>query len=359
MAKKDYYEILGISKNASQEEIKKAFKQLARKWHPDVHPTNKKEAEEKFKEANEAFQVLNDTNKRAQYDQYGQTDFNGNQGFNGFNSQGFGFEDIFRNFGFEDLFGGSNRREREENFDIRYDADITLEEAFNGVNKNIEVPQFTKCDYCKGTGAEKGNLEECKNCDGHGQVKKVHRTVFEQIVNVTTCHKCGGAGKIITKPCEKCHGEGRIKKNKKIEVNIPKGVDSEQYIRVPLDYGSLFVVINVLRHDIFDRNEDDLYCVTEVDLWTAIKGGEVEVPTINGKAKLMIPLGTQSHTVFRLKGQGLHRLNSGKRGDQLVKVVVDIPSKLNKKQEEVLKELFKDKKVETKKGFFEKVKEFV
>ena len=355
MTKKDYYDTLGINKNASQEEIKKAFKQLARKWHPDVHQ-DKKLSEEKFKEINEAFQVLNDQSKRQQYDQFGTADFNG-QGFQG-HSQGFDFNDIFRNFGFEDLFGGFNRREREENLDVRVNLEITLEEAFSGVKKNIEFPQFVSCISCKGTGAKDGSLKHCETCGGTGQQKRIQRTVFGHVVSVSTCSKCYGKGIIISKPCDKCN-EGKVRKIKKIEVEIPKGVDNEQYLKIPSESGNIYVIISVLKHKLFERSDEDLFCKTVLDLGTAILGGEIEIPTINGNAKVKIPSGTQSHTVFRLKGQGMPVLNSNKRGDQLVKFVVNIPEKLTKKQQELIKEVFQDKKTETEKGFFEKLKEFV
>ena len=355
MPKKDYYEVLGVGRNASQDEIKKAFRQLARKWHPDVNKD--KQAEEKFKELNEAFQVLGDAQKRNQYDQFGHAEFNG-QGF----SQGFNFDDIFRNFGFEDLFSGFSgfgNRKKEEERSYRYDIEISLEDAFSGLTKNIEVSIFGTCDLCKGTGAKPGFLKECSECQGTGESRKIRRTPFGQIVTVSTCDKCDGSGKIISKPCEKCDGEGKVKKNKKVEINIPKGVDNEQYLKINVDDSILYVFISVKKHEVFDRDENELFCKTTVDLATAILGGEIDVPTINGKAKLKIPAGTQSHIVFRLKGQGMPNLNSNKRGDQLVKVVVDIPEKLTKKQENLLKEMFSEKKVETKKGFFEKLKEFV
>ena len=353
MAKKDYYETLGVNKNASQEEIKKAFKQLARKHHPDVNKD--KGSEEKFKEANEAFQVLSNPEKRQQYDQFGTADFNG-QGF----GQGFDFNDIFRNFGFEDLFRGFGFREKqEENFDVRHNVEISLEEAFSGFRKTIEIQQFSICSTCNGNCARPEFLKECKDCEGTGEYRKVQRTVFGQIVSVATCSKCSGTGKIITKNCDKCEGKGKVKKLKKLEIEIPRGVDNDQYFRVPTDSGNVYVIISVKKHEIFDRNEEDLFCKTTIDLATAILGGDVEVPTISGKVKLKIPSGTQSHTVFRLKNQGMCGLQTNKRGDQLTKIVVNIPDKLSKKQEELIKEAFSDKKVETKKGFFEKLKEFV
>jgi len=357
MAKKDYYGILGINKNASQDEIKKAFRNLAKKYHPDIN--KEKDAEAKFKEANEAFQVLSDQQKRNQYDQFGHADFNGQDFSRSYSSgQGFNFEDIFKGFGFDDLFGGFNRREREEERSFRVDLEINLEDAFNGLKKNIDVPLSIKCENCKGTGAKPGFLKECSGCQGTGEARNIRRTPFGQIVTVSTCDDCGGTGKIISKPCEKCDGEGRIKKNKKVEADIPKGVDNEQYLRINIEDSILYVFVFIKKHDIFERDNNDLFCKTTIDLGTAILGGEVEIPTINGKAKLKIPSGTQSPTVFRLKGQGMHELNSNRRGDQLVKVVVEIPEKLNKKQESLIREAFSDKKeAETKKGFFEKLRE--
>lgn len=367
MVKKDYYEILGVNRDASTDEIKRAFRQLARKYHPDVNPGNK-EAEEKFKEINEAFQVLSDQQKRAQYDQFGHAAFKP-EDFAGF--RGFSFDDLFRNFGFGDIFDAFSRfgeRERaREGADLRYDIKILLNDAFNGLTHKIEVPHFVECDICKGTGAKPGFLKDCKDCNGTGEIRRVQRSIFVQVVNISPCSKCNGSGKIATKSCETCNGIGRIKKIEKIEVKIPKGIDDGQYLRIsgkgePGDNGGqpgdLYVVVNIKEHEIFERHESDLFCKTTIDLGTAIFGGEIEVPTLSGKAKLKIPPRTQSYTVFRLKGQGMYHFNSNKKGDQLVKVIVKIPEKLSKQQEELLKESFSEKKIQTSKGFFEKLKEY-
>ncbi len=362
--KKDYYEVLGVTKSATQDEIKKAFRNLARKYHPDVNPGNK-ESEEKFKEANEAFQVLSDQQKKSQYDQFGHSAFRP-EDFSGF--KGFNFEDLFKDFGdiFNVFSGGSNNQRGGS--DLRYDIEISLEDAFHGLTKKIEIPQLAKCESCKGTGAKEGFLKTCERCGGAGKIKKLQRTFLGQMFSVSNCDKCGGSGKFATKHCDSCSGRGRIKKTKKIEIKVPKGVDNEQYLRIAGEgndgenggrKGDLYVVIAVKDHEIFDRNEQDLFCKMTLDLGTAILGGEVEVPVINGKAKLKIPGGTQSHTIFRLRGQGMPHLNSNKRGDLLVKAVVEIPEKLSKKQEDLLKEFLSEKKVETAKGFFEKLKEFV
>jgi len=370
MSKKDYYKILGVDKNASQEEIKKAFRQLARKYHPDVAG---KESEEKFKEINEAFQVLNDPQKRAQYDQFGHAAFRP-EDFAGFRWPS--FDDLFRDMGFGDIFdvfsgfGERTREGPEQGADLRYDLEIILEDAFYGLTKKIEVPMFVTCKTCDGTGAKHGYLKKCPSCDGTGEIRRIQRSAFAQIVNITTCNKCGGSGQIIEKPCDTCDGSGKVKKTKKIEVKIPKGVDTDSYLRIAgqgeVGYnggppGDLYVVIHVKPHSIFDRHENDLFCKTTISLGQAIFGGEIEVPTINGKAKLKIPAGTQSHTIFRLKGQGMPDLHNSGRGNQLVKVVVKIPEKLNKKQSEILKKFIdaSGEEVKTTRGFFDKMKEYI
>lgn len=370
MVKKDYYKILGIDKNASQEEIKKAFRHLARKYHPDVAG---KESEEKFKEINEAFQILNDPQKRAQYDQFGHAAFKPGDlaGFRWPN-----FDDLFRDLGFGDIFdvfSGFRERTRrgpEQGADLKYDLEITLEEAFSGSSKKIEVPVFVICNSCKGTGAKHGSLKSCPECEGTGEIRRIQRSAFTQIVNIITCNKCRGSGQIIEKPCDSCGGAGRIKKTKIIEVKIPKGVDNGSYLRIrgegEAGYnggppGDLYILINIKSHFVFDRYENDLFCKTTISLGQAIFGGEIEIPTIKGKAKLKIPAGTQSHTVFRLKGQGMPNLHTNKRGDQLVKVIVKIPERLDKNQRRLLKEFVKmsGEKIKTTKGFFDKMKEYI
>src|SRR3989344_2720322 len=364
MSKKDYYEILGVNKNASQDEIKKAFRNLAKKYHPDINHGNK-EFEEKFKEINEAFQVLNDNQKRSQYDQFGHSAFRPEdfQGFGNFN-----FNDIFKNFGFDDIFegfsgfGGKRRNRTRKGNDLRYDINISLEDAFNGVNKKIEFSTFVNCTLCNGLGAKPEFFKECSNCEGSGEVKKVQRTVFGQVVTVTSCNKCFGEGKTITKYCEECKGEGKTRKNKKIDVKIIRGIEDEQYLKIKDggeagekggSSGDLYVVVHIKEHEVFDRQGADLFCKTTIDLVTAILGGEIDVPSIKSSAKLKIPSGTQSETIFKLKGQGMPYTDSNKKGDQLVKVVVEIPKKLNKKQEQLLKEFISENKSETRKGFFE------
>ncbi len=365
MAKKDYYKILGVDRNASQEEIKKAFRKLARKYHPDIAG---KESEEKFKEINEAFQVLGDPQKRAQYDQFGSSAFDSKD----FSFKWPNFEDLFKDFGFGDIFDifsdfkNYNKRGPEKGADLKYDLEISLEEAFFGAEKNIEVPIDEICEACNGTGAKPGYLKTCPVCHGTGEVRRVHGSRFAHIVNIIPCKKCGGTGKIIEKPCEVCGGTGKIRKIRKIQVKIPKGVHDGSYLRVAGQgepgsnggsSGDLYVVIHIKPHPIFERKGNDLFCKTTIDLTQAIFGTEIEIPTIKSKAKIKIPAGTQSHTIFRLKGQGMPDLRTERKGDLFVKVVVKIPEKLTKKQKELLKEFAEENKESVKitKGFFDHV----
>ncbi len=368
MAKKDYYDVLGIKREASPEEIKKAFRQLARKYHPDVNPGNK-EAEEHFKVINEAFQVLSDPQKRSQYDQFGHSSFRP-EDFSGF--QGFNFDDLFRDFGFGDLFdmfsGRGRRAQPQQGADIRYQLEITLEEAFHGVTKEISIPKLELCSSCDGTGAADGHLNECSQCKGRGEIQRIQQTGFARFMSVSPCPTCRGTGKKITKTCSVCHGKGTKSVTKTIDVKIPRGIEHEQYLRIagegePGDHGGssgdLYILIAIKEHELFERDGADLYCKTTIDLGTAVFGGDVDVPTLTGKVILKIPKGTQSHTVFRLHGQGVYTARSSKRGDLLVKVVVQIPDILSKKNQEMLKEILSTKTVETKKGFFERMKEYM
>ena len=370
MPEKDYYKVLGVSKNASQDEIKKAFRQLARKYHPDVNKDAG--AEDKFKEINEAFQVLGNPEKKAQYDQFGTSAFS-QEDLRGFRNQKFNFNDLFRDFGFGDIFDIFNHGTREygdyeEGADLRYDLKITLEDAFKGLSTKIEIPCFVKCSACKGTGAKQGFLKECPDCEGRGEIRRIQRNMFTNIIKVMPCMKCHGTGKIATKLCEICNGEGKIKKIKKIEIKIPRGIDDGQYLRIAGEGelgkngglpGDLYIVVNIKEHKIFERREYDLFCNATIDLGTAILGGEIKIPTIDGKAKLKIPPGTQSHTIFKLKGQGMPVLHSKQRGDQLVKVIVDIPKKISKKQEQLLKQFISYREIKTTRGFFDRLKEHV
>ncbi len=375
MAEKDYYKILGVGRDASEEEIKRAFRHLARKWHPDVNPGNK-DAEEKFKEINEAFEVMKDPKKRSAYDQFGQAGLEGT-GFKP-ESRGFpSFDELFRNFGFGDIFdvfSGFGEKGRhsygpEQGADLKYEFEVSLEDAFRGVETDIDVPRFEKCPICGGSGAKPGTKpKECSRCGGTGEIRVVRCNEFMQTMNISPCDRCGGEGAVIESSCKNCRGTGREKKTRKVKVKIPAGVDDGQYLRLAGQGeagskrgppGDLYVVIIIKEHPIFERHESDLFCRTSVSLPIAVLGGEVEVPTISGKVKIRIPPGTQSHTVFRLHGQGMPGLYGRGRGDQLVKVVVKIPEKLSREQKRMMKEYAKtlDRKTETGKGFFERFRE--
>ena len=350
MAEKDYYKILGVEKNASPDKIKKAFRQLARKYHPDLNHNNQ-ESEEKFKEINEAFQVLGDEKKKEQYDQVGSSAFN-HENFSGFNNYETNFEDLFSDFGFGDIFNILNRGRNNsrddylEGADLRYTLEITLEEAFYGVKKTFEIPIHETCNKCKGYGAEEVYLKECDKCNGSGNIKILRRQGFNQFVSVSHCNKCNGYGKIATKYCDNCKGKGKIEKNQMIEIKIPMGVNSGQYIRIEgkgesgrnAPPGDLYVVIHIKPHPKFKREDDNLFLDKKIDLSLAIFGGTLEIQGIDKKIKLKIPAGTQSHLHFKLRKQGMPILESRKRGDLFVKIILDIP-KLNKDKEKIFKKL--------------------
>jgi len=346
--KKDYYEILGVSRNASQDDIKKAYRQLARKYHPDVNPGNK-EAEEKFKEINEAFEVLGDPEKRAQYDHFGHAAFRP-EDLGGF--KGFDFDELFRDFGLGDIFDifseSDRRTQKKAGVDIKFDYYITLEDAFKGLETKIKIPRFEICEKCNGSGAKPGTTpKKCKECNGSGEIKKIRRMGFMQMVNVYTCSKCGGSGEFIEFPCPNCNGTGKERKIVSIKLKIPRGVDDGSYLRLQGEgepsykngpRGDLYVVIHLKQHDIFERRGDDIYCKVPISFLTACIGGKVKVPTLDGKAEINILPGTESHRVFRLKGLGMPNIRTGKRGDLFVKVIIEVPKKLTKKQIELLKE---------------------
>ncbi|MGD6774475.1 molecular chaperone DnaJ [Sutcliffiella horikoshii] len=348
MSKRDYYEVLGVSKSASKDEIKKAYRKLSKQYHPDINKAD--DAADKFKEIKEAYEVLSDDQKKAHYDQFGHTDpnqgFGGGGGFDG----GFGFEDIFETF-----FGGQGggRRRRDPNAprqgaDLQYTMTLSFEEAAFGKETTIEIPVEETCDTCSGTGAKPGTkVETCSQCRGTGQESVEQNTPFGRIVNRRTCSKCNGSGKSIPNKCTTCHGAGRVKKRNKIKVNIPAGVDEGQQLRVPGKgeagvnggpAGDLYVVFHVRRHEFFERDGDDVYCEMPITFAQAALGDEVEVPTLHGKVKLKVPAGTQTGTNFRLKGKGIANVRGYGQGDQHIKIRVITPTKLSEKQRQLIRE---------------------
>ncbi len=376
ITKKDYYEILGVGRNASQDEIKRAYRKMARKWHPDVNPDNKKEAERRFKEINEAFEILGDENKRAQYDRFGHSAFEGGHGFGGFSGgfggfSGFNFEDLFRETDFGDIFdiftgGRSRSRGPAPGADLKYDLTISLEDAFKGVITSINIPVYDVCSSCDGTGAKKGSsITKCDRCNGTGEIKKVQRLGPFQSVHIQACDKCDGEGKIIKEKCSTCNGLGREKKQKDVEIKIPAGIYDGAHLRVPGmgepgtkggENGDLYVVIHIEPHDIFERKGDDLFCNKRISIKDAVLGGKVKVKGIDGEEiEIKIPEGTESHTVFRVRGKGMSVLNRSSRGDLFVKVVIDIPKRLTKRQKEAILE-FDSGDFKQEGGFFDRFK---
>jgi molecular chaperone DnaJ len=373
---KDYYEILGLDRNATDEDIKRAFRKLAIKYHPDKNPGDKV-AEEKFKEINEAYQVLSDPQKRAQYDQFGTADFNGQGGFGGFEgfSGGFGgfggFTDIFGDI-FGDMFGGGRRAKNgpQRGADLEYTLDLTFEEAAFGVKKDIDIFRYETCDTCSGSGAKPGTSPKtCDRCHGTGQVRTQRNTPFGSFVSVTTCDRCRGEGKIIETPCPSCLGSGRVRKKKIVSINIPAGVDTGNTIPLRGEGepgvrggapGDLYINIRVKPHKIFKRQGFDILCEVPISFIKASLGGEIIIPTLEGDVKQTISEGTQPGTVIKLRGKGIPRIRGNGRGDLLAELKIEIPKRLNEKQRDLLRKLaieFGEDKVEGKKSFMDKVKD--
>jgi len=376
--KRDYYEVLGVSKGASEDEIKKAFRQQAKKYHPDVNQGDKS-AEAKFKEVNEAYDVLSDPQKRQRYDQLGHAAFDPAQGAygGGFNGAGFDFDlgDIFDSFfggGFTGRQGGGARSRSgpARGQDLKFGLDLTFEEAAFGVEKEISVNRHDKCPTCNGTGAKEGTQPvTCTACKGTGQVQMRQNTPFGQFSSVKTCEVCGGEGKIIQNPCQQCGGSGKIRKTARIKVRIPAGIDSGQSVSLRGEgepgsrggpNGDLYVAVRVKRHPLFERDGFDVHCEMPITFAQAALGTEVEVPTLDGKVKYSIPEGTQTGTVFRLRNRGIPYLRGGGRGDQLVTTTIEVPRRLNEKQKKVLREFAEisgDEVHEQRKSFFDKVRD--
>lgn len=355
MAKRDFYEILGVAKTASADEIKKAYRKLAMKHHPDRNPGDKT-AEETFKEANEAYEVLSDDDKRAAYDRHGHAGVDPGMGAGGF-AGGFGgaganFSDIFGDV-FGDIFGGGRAGQRSNRgADLRYTLELDLEEAVRGTTVQIRVPKLSTCEVCDGSGAKKGTSPEtCRTCGGAGQVR-VQQGFFSM---AQTCPTCRGRGKVIKEPCMNCHGQGRVEKSKTLEVKIPAGVDSGDRIRLAGEgeaganggpTGDLYVQVAVRPHKILERDGADLYCEVPISFADAALGGELEVPTLDGRVKLKIPEGTQTGKLFRLRGKGVAPVRGGGPGDLFCKVAVETPVNLNKRQKELLREFQQDMEAE-------------
>ena len=342
MAKRDYYEVLGVNRDASEDEIKKSYRKLAMKYHPDRNPDNPK-AEEHFKEAKEAYEVLTDSHKRAAYDHYGHAGVDPSSaagagaGFGGFSDA---FGDIF-----SDIFGGGRSRSTVfRGADLRYNLEITLEEAARGTETRIRIPAMEECETCKGTGAKPGTQPTtCTTCSGHGQVRMQQGFFSIQ----QTCPRCHGTGKMIANPCQPCGGAGRIKKHKTLSVKIPSGVDEGDRIRLSGEgeagvnggpSGDLYVVIHIKPHPVFTRDHNDLHCEMPISFTTAALGGEIEIPTLDGYAKIKVPAETQSGRVFRLRSKGIKGVRSAAHGDLLCHVVVETPVSLTARQKELLQE---------------------
>jgi molecular chaperone DnaJ len=361
MAKRDYYEILGVSRTSSPDEIKKAYRQMAMKYHPDRNPGNK-EAEEMFKEAAEAYEVLGDQDKRRRYDQFG------HEGMRGTNYHEFhDVNDIFSTFSdifggglgggiFDEVFGGAGRGRRSgrshqgtPGADLKAKLPLTLEEISTGVEKKLKIKKQKKCDVCSGSGAKPGTgSSSCPQCEGTGELRQVSRSMFGQFVNITTCPTCGGEGRIVREPCTNCHGEGRLSGETTIKVSVPAGVSEGNYI--PLQGqgnagqrggppGDLIVLIEEQPHQYFSRSGDDIIYDLNVSFPMAALGGEIEIPTLTGRAKLTIEPGTPPGRMLRMRGRGVQHLNGHGRGDQLVRISIWVPEKLNSKEKELLNQL--------------------
>lgn len=372
MAKRDFYEVLGVERGASESDLKKAYRRLAMKYHPDRNPGDK-EAEDKFKEANEAYEILSDASRRAAYDQYGHAGVDPQMGGGGAGFGGASFSDIFGDV-FSDFFGGGGggrggRGGPQRGADLRYTLDLDLEDAVRGTTVTIRVPTLVGCKACSGSGAKPGTSPvTCTTCGGIGQVRMQQGFFSVQ----QTCPRCHGSGKMISDPCGTCHGQGRVEEQKTLSVKVPAGVDTGDRIRLTGEgeagahggpAGDLYVVVNVREHDIFQRDGKHLYCEVPISFADAALGGELEVPTLDGRVKLKIPEGTQTGKLFRLRGKGVAPVRGGGAGDLMCRVVVETPVNLDKRQRELLEEFRSSLQGDTShspraSGWFEGMKRF-
>jgi len=371
VSKRDYYEILSVGREAGDQEIKASYRRLALKYHPDRNPDDP-DAEEKFKEASEAYSVLSDAQKRAAYDRYGHAGLQGAAAQGGFNPDAFAdFSDILGDFfGFGDILGGGGGRRRtraQRGDDLRYDLEISFEDAVFGMDAEIQIPRHEACDRCSGAGSEPGSSPvTCPTCNGRGEV--IYQQSFLSIRRA--CHSCGGAGKIIRNPCSKCRGQGRVLATKKIKINIPAGVDDGTRLRLSAEgqpgpnggpHGDLYVFLKVKPHAFFERRESDLHCTIPINIAQAALGAEIEIPTLGEPYKVKIPEGTQSGAQIRLRHKGVPKLNEHGRGDIVLHIDVRIPSRLTREQRKLLQQLQETLPVDNapaEKGLFDKVKDY-
>jgi molecular chaperone DnaJ len=369
--KRDYYEVLGVARNASEEDIKKAFRRQARQYHPDVN--KEPDAEARFKEVNEAYEILSDPQKRQLYDQFGHAGPSIGAGGPGGDFGFSGFGDIFQTF-FGGQAGGGARRGPQRGSDLRYNLTLTFEEAVFGCEKELEIPRADTCTSCKGSGAEPGTEpSRCPNCNGTGELRRVQQSIFGQFVNVVMCDRCQGEGRVITTPCRECHGGGRVRVTKHVSLKVPGGVDTGSQIRITGEgeagprggpNGNLYAAITVRKHQFFERDGQDILYTLPINFAQAALGDEIEVPTVDGKVMLKVPAGTQSGKIFRLKDKGVPNVRGGGRGDQHVYVKVVTPTDLSREERELFEQLRGASKKPSqahekaeKGGIFDKVKE--